>query len=43
MQQTIRALKSSGYDATITVEVFASDRAYLLYSRDVLRHLWDGA
>jgi hypothetical protein len=31
------------YLGDITLEVFASDRAYLLYSREVLRRLWDGA
>jgi len=43
LRQTLRALKSSRYDGTITLEVFAGDRAYLLYSREVLRRLWDSA
>jgi sugar phosphate isomerase/epimerase len=37
----IRKLRSSGYDETITLEVFAADRHYLAYSRDRLRELWD--
>jgi sugar phosphate isomerase/epimerase len=37
----IRALQTSGYDGTITLEVFTADRHYLGYSRDVLRRLWD--
>lgn len=37
----VKALKASGYDGFITLEVFASDRAYLAHSRDVLRRLWD--
>jgi sugar phosphate isomerase/epimerase len=36
----IRALKESGYDGTITLEVFTPDRHYLAYSRDVLRRIW---
>jgi sugar phosphate isomerase/epimerase len=37
----LRELRASGYDATITLEVFTEDRGYLAYSRDVLRRLWD--
>ena len=37
----IRALQTSGYDETITLEVFSPDRHYLAYSRDVLRRAWD--
>jgi len=37
----IRSLKASGYDGTITLEVFSSDRHYLAYSREVLRRFWD--
>jgi sugar phosphate isomerase/epimerase len=39
----IGALKASGYDGTITLEVFSSDGHYLMHSRDVLRQLWNGA
>jgi sugar phosphate isomerase/epimerase len=39
----IGALKASGYDGTITLEVFAPDKHYLAYSRDVLRRIWDEA
>ncbi|MDB6067428.1 MAG: Xylose isomerase domain protein barrel [Pedosphaera sp.] len=37
----IRTLKKSGYDGTITLEVFTPDPKYLEYSRDVLRRIWD--
>ena len=33
-------LKACGYDGTITLEVFAEDKSYLLHSRDVLRRVW---
>jgi sugar phosphate isomerase/epimerase len=39
----VSALKSNGYDDTITLEVFTPDRHYLAYSRDVLRGTWDAA
>lgn len=39
----IRTLRDSGYDGTITLEVFTADRHYLSYSRDVLRQLWNEA
>jgi sugar phosphate isomerase/epimerase len=39
--RSIRALQDCGYDGTITLEVFAPDRRYLAYSRDVLRRIWD--
>lgn len=39
----VRELRASGYDATITLEVFSRDRHYLAYSRDRLRELWAGA
>ena len=38
----VRALRDSGYDATITLEVFSPDPHYLAHSRDRLRVLWDG-
>ncbi|MCI0745316.1 MAG: sugar phosphate isomerase/epimerase [Verrucomicrobia subdivision 3 bacterium] len=37
----IALLQAAGYDGTITLEVFSSDRHYLAYSRDVLRRAWD--
>jgi len=37
----LRSLKNSGYDGTITLEVFTPDRHYLAYSRDVLRCMWN--
>ena len=39
--QIVRALRHSGYDGTITLEVFSSDRHYFKYSCDVLRKMWD--
>lgn len=39
----IRTLRASGYDRTITLEVFARDRHFLAYSRDRLRELWAAA
>jgi sugar phosphate isomerase/epimerase len=40
--QNLRSLKQSGYDGTITLEVFAPNRTYLAMSRDILRRTWDG-
>jgi sugar phosphate isomerase/epimerase len=37
----IRKLKASGYEGTITLEVFAPERDYLLLSRNLLRKWWD--
>lgn len=39
-KEMLTALKQSGYDDTITLEVFSSDRHYLEYSRNRLRQLW---
>jgi sugar phosphate isomerase/epimerase len=36
----VTALKSCGYDSTITLEVFADDLNLLLYSRDQLQRVW---
>lgn len=41
VEKYLRILKQSGYDGTITLEVFTTDRHFLSYSRDVLRTLWD--
>ncbi len=40
---SLRALRGAGYDATITLEVFAPDKNLLAYSRDVLRRAWDAS
>jgi sugar phosphate isomerase/epimerase len=40
VERQIRLLQAAGYDDTITLEVFSADRAFLAYSRDVLRRLW---
>lgn len=37
----VRSLRESGYDGTITLEVFSEDKQYLAHSRDVLRALWN--
>ncbi len=34
------AVKATGYDGTITLEVFTEDRHYLAHSRDRLREAW---
>jgi sugar phosphate isomerase/epimerase len=39
----LKLLRASGYDHTITLEVFTPDKHYLAYSRDVLRRLWEDA
>jgi sugar phosphate isomerase/epimerase len=39
--QHIKKLKATGYDGTITLEVFAPQREYLLLSRDLLRKWWE--
>jgi sugar phosphate isomerase/epimerase len=41
--QHVKTLKTTGYDGTITLEVFAPQREYLLLSRDLLRRWWDRA
>jgi sugar phosphate isomerase/epimerase len=38
---SLRALKDSGYDATITLEVFAPDSGLLLYSVEKLKSCWN--
>lgn len=37
----IRKLKATGYDGTITLEVFSPERNHVLSSRDLLRQWWD--
>ena len=39
-RQHIRKLKESGYDGTITLEVFSPQKEHLLLSRDLLRRWW---
>lgn len=38
--RAIRLIKQAGYDATITLEVFATDRDYLLWSAEKVRKWW---
>ncbi len=40
LESAVRALQNTGYDGTITLEVFTPDRHYFEYSRDHLRQLW---
>lgn len=40
---SVRVLRESGYDRTITLEVFSRDRHFLAYSRDRLRAIWEQA
>ncbi len=40
-KEQLAHVKKCGYDNTITLEVFAEDKHYLEYSRDVLRKTWD--
>ena len=40
--RAVRLLKATGYDGTITLEVFGNDRDYLLMSVKKLRQWWDG-
>lgn len=43
VHRLIQSLRASGYDRTITLEVFAPDRHFVAYSRDRLRELWQEA
>lgn len=38
----LSALKATGYDQTITLEVFCAEPYFFLHSRDTLRAMWDG-
>lgn len=40
-KRLVRALKRTGYDGAITLEVFSDDADYLLASRRKLRMVWD--
>ena len=37
----IKKLKASGYDGTITLEVFSEEKKHLLSSRELLRGWWE--
>lgn len=41
LPRILQVLRDSGYDQTITLEVFTSDRHFLEHSRDWLRQTWD--
>jgi len=38
----IPMIRRSGYDGTITLEIFSLERRYLLLSREKLREIWEG-
>jgi sugar phosphate isomerase/epimerase len=40
LHRSVRLLQSSGYDGTITLEVFTPDSHHLAYSRDLLQRVW---
>jgi sugar phosphate isomerase/epimerase len=40
LRGAVRLLQASGYDGTITLEVFTPDPHHLAYSRDLLRRVW---
>jgi sugar phosphate isomerase/epimerase len=42
-KRLVRLLKRTGYDSTITLEVFSDDPDYLLASQRKLRAVWDAA
>ena len=41
--RAVKLLKAIGYDGTVTLEVFAQERDYLLRSAEKLRRWWDAA
>lgn len=41
VRAAVRALQACDYDGTITLEVFTPDRRHLIYSRDLLRNIWN--
>ena len=41
--QGLAAIKTSGYDDTITLEVFSPDREYLAVSLKKVRLIWENA
>jgi len=43
LADSVTALKSCGYDGTITLEVFAADLNHLLYSRNLLQQTWSAS
>lgn len=40
-KKELKALKATGYDGTITLEVFYGDSDLITYSRDKVRNLWE--
>jgi sugar phosphate isomerase/epimerase len=40
VRRAVKALKTCGYDGTITLEVFTPDREFLRYSMNKLRQVW---
>lgn len=42
-EDVVKAIKKTGYDATFTLEVFSSDRRYVLASMEKLKELWQAS
>ena len=42
-KEALAALKRTGYDGTITLEVFSPDKRHFAFSRDEVRAAWDAA
>jgi sugar phosphate isomerase/epimerase len=40
-KDALKSLKDAGYDGTLTVESFSTDRDYRCFGRDKLRRLWE--
>ena len=40
--EVIPAIKKSGYDSTITLEVFSPDKRYVVGSKEKVLELWEG-
>ena len=40
VQRSVRALQNAKFDGTITLEVFSPDRRHFVYSRDLLKRVW---
>ena len=43
IKKHVASLKRTGYDGTITLEVFTPDTTYLKHSAEILRKMWDTA
>jgi sugar phosphate isomerase/epimerase len=41
LRSAVRQLQQTGYDGTITLEVFTPDQHHLAYSKELLQRVWD--